>query len=195
MISPMDSPLTKIEDINLSTRTKNALIKAGFSQLSDFENVTKQNIKNIIGIGPTGYREITKLINLKSDKGRFELRRFLVEKFIKISLLKNYDQETKNSVWQNNITIASRLLKKYNEEEFWKSFNLSFKLNSLAFFLTEKGNEILSKGYSEWKLNLTWKEDEKENYKLECEKQGEDAILDNKPKTLKDFLNGKSNSF
>lgn len=183
-------PSTKIEDINLSTRTKNALINANILTINDLSQKTKQEIKNTIGIGKKGFEEIVSLVKLKSNKGQFNLRKYLVDKFLKKHLLINHNKEERDSTWANNIMVASRLLKKYPEEEFWYWFNIDFKLNSLAYFLTAKGEERIVKEYNKWKLNLNWKEKEHKSYKLESEKQGEDTILINKPKTLKDFLNG-----
>lgn len=60
--------------------------------------------------------------------------KFLVTKFV--------NKEGLN--WAREIKIAKKLLKIYPSIEDWTALKLDFKLNSLAFFLTEEGKKHIS---------------------------------------------------
>ena len=76
------------------------------------------------------------------------------------------------------------LLKTFENIEFWQKVNFPFKLNSLLFFKTPKGIEVLRKKYCEF------------NYKIPSPQshvigktEGENRLYKRKSKTIKSFLN------
>jgi len=76
----------------------------------------------------------------------------MVEKFLKNPKEANFGKELK---------AANVLLKNYSEE-FWEKFSLPFKLNSLFFFLSQNGKEILYKANIEKKEVPTFKQEKQE---------------------------------
>jgi len=101
---------------------------------------------------------------------------YLVKKFLK----KDSDVN-----WANEIRIANILFKYNSSMDFWEFFELDFKLNSLAFFLTEKGKLLVKKGENNFKFSNVQKTDTK----IEKKKVGEDKNINpQKPKTLFDFI-------
>ena len=75
---------------------------------------------------------------LKVKNVEFENCRFLIKKFLK----------PENISYPSQIKIAKQLLKQYPEIEFWELFEIGFFLNSLAFFLTDKGSKLVAEAYS-----------------------------------------------
>lgn len=49
------------------------------------------------------------------------------------------------------IKILKSLQSEYDDMTFWANFDPGFKLNSLAFFKTERGIDLLAKLYFDWK--------------------------------------------
>lgn len=81
--------------------------------------------------------------------------------------------------------LAKELHALYPDDRFWESYELDFKLNSLAWFKMDAGVSRLMTDYMKFKMEIP-----KLNcYKLEKEKIGEDVKVDFKPKTLMGFLN------
>ena len=66
----------------------------------------------------------------------------IVKKFLKDAPKLPYAREVK---------LLKPLITKYPELEFWENLDLGFKLNSLAFFNTENGEEVISSKYYSWK--------------------------------------------
>jgi hypothetical protein len=101
------------------------------------------------------------------------LQQFLIWKNLKEPSLCN---------WPNQIKIASKIIKVYSNPDFWTTYFLGFKLNSLAYFLTKDGKKHLFLSYNRFLLDNLIKVD----YSL-GEKVGEDRKFDKK-KTLREFL-------
>lgn len=94
--------------------------------------------------------------------------------------------------WAREIKIAKKLLKLYPDFKIWSDLKLKFKLNSLAFFLTEEGKGEMSvfefNKSKENVLDLLPQNSEV----IGNEKIGKDVIKDSpKPLSFKDFLNKK----
>lgn len=107
--------------------------------------------------------------------------KFLVSKFVNKDGLN----------WAREIKIAKKLLKIYPSFDDWTALKLEFKLNSLAFFLTEEGKKEISvlkfNKSKENVLNLFSKQKEI----IEKEKLGLDIEPNKKPLSLEDFLKKK----
>lgn len=65
-------------------------------------------------------------------------------------IVKTLNKETIN--WPKEMKIADKILKDLTDLEFWKIFNLGYKMDSLAFLLTNAGRLIIDKQYAEYKL-------------------------------------------
>ena len=58
----------------------------------------------------------------------------------------------KKIAWAKEIKCAKWLLEGYPEMDFWSNLDLGYKLNSLAFFLTDRGQAIIRQEYAKFKL-------------------------------------------
>lgn len=93
-------------------------------------------------------------------------------------------------VWNNRgvvkreMAIAKKLFEYISEEKFWTKLYLPFKLNSLAWFLSDEGKTYLIK----YKKNIDLKGFDPVVFQLGDEKVGEDKHIESKPKNLLDFL-------
>lgn len=74
----------------------------------------------------------------------------LVIKLIKEEIVENNYENA--AFWKKECKIAKRLLASENSPEFWDYFELEYKLNSLAFLISERGRSILKDSISNWKL-------------------------------------------
>jgi hypothetical protein len=96
--------------------------------------------------------------------------------------------------WPQQMKIAGQLLKKY-EYQFlsWMKPPNNYKVTSLVWFLTEQGKHYLSDQlveYHKHTVNLSPKQQE---ISPSTTKIGDDIQVEQKPRTLKEFLNyGKS---
>ena len=115
---------------------------------------------------------------MKRKKNKYH---FLVEKFIK------EPKKLKPKDWARETKIAQKLYKKYSNERFWRASLLNFKLNSLAWFLSEDGLRFLESNFLILKLKLPKSKKIVLNDKI-IESKTE---FENKPKTTLEFLNDK----
>jgi hypothetical protein len=80
------------------------------------------------------------------------------------------------------------LVSKFPEEAFWLGLNVSFRIPSLAWFLTDKGTEFIAAEYR--KFNFT--PEERISYEFDQEKvektPEKPIIIKEKVKSIKDFL-------
>ena len=173
----------EIAKTNLSRKVKTALEKGAVLLVGDIEKRTLGDVKKIKGLGMVGLAELTLFIRdnkLKLKKGERDeeapLKKGLIDKFLKDSSSCNKNQE---------FSVAGKLLKKYPDKEFWDKFNISFKLNSLCFFLSQKGKEILEKAYYAPKVQ---NKIQTQKVIISTCKTGEDLIVE-KPKSIQDFFN------
>ena len=103
---------------------------------------------------------------------------FIVKKFLK--------PEKTDINWPNEVRIAKELFAKFPRFEFWEWYELSFYLNSLAFFKKKTNMLSLEEAYTKYmKFNNFFQQPI--DFKL-GEKIGNDKEVQLKPKTLKDFI-------
>ena len=94
------------------------------------------------------------------------------------------------SIWANQgkvkaeMAVAKKLYKLFPSEDFWKKIFLSFKLNSLRWFLTADGKPFLKTEQKKQLLDFQTKP----SYSLRKNKVGKDKKVTRKIKTLKEFL-------
>lgn len=105
-----------------------------------------------------------------------------LEKMIIERCLKYERQFDANNVGME-MMLARRLLQEFPEETFWSTFDLGFKLNSLAFLNSDRGRDMLKRKYGQFKFEIP----QPVQHNIGTEKVGEDIII-TKPRTLKDFM-------
>lgn len=94
--------------------------------------------------------------------------------------------------WPKEMKMASKMIREYNLEFLmWVIPPYNRKVPSLCYFMADYGKQYLEEQFFNFKKeNLTFQE--KPAIILEANKVGEDKILSQKPKTLKDFIYGKN---
>ena len=78
-------------------------------------------------------------------------------KFTKINkkdFVKRFLKESSNVIWPREMKMVKLLFEIVNDEQFWNSLELKFKLNSLCWFLSDDGRKFLNKEYKKFKLEL-----------------------------------------
>jgi hypothetical protein len=103
------------------------------------------------------------------------VRKALIERLIKPGNNINWPQEMK---------ATKTLFSKKANLEFWKTFNLPYKLNSLMFLLSARGQQEIEKAYREFVFQIP----DKKTVEEQDTKVGEDIPVTFAPKTFKDFL-------
>lgn len=88
--------------------------------------------------------------------------------------------------WPYEIAVSNKLLA-LHPIDFWKMASLSFKVPSLAWFLTSDGKNFMTLTLAKKDLDFS----PKKSYHLEHEKIGEDTVVVRKPTTVFEFLNHK----
>lgn len=100
-----------------------------------------------------------------------------------IENLINIPEKQKRLFWGREIKTFNILLELYPEFKFWQGLTFSKKLDSMIVLRSGFFSEELKRKYNLFKYNIP----EKKEFKL-GEKCGEDFKIDNRPKTLRDFL-------
>lgn len=88
---------------------------------------------------------------MKPKKKFRSTKHFIIQRLVKPE---NHKQK---GFWPKEMKILNTLLCKYPNEYFWARFNLGFELNSLAWFLTKDGNQLVSEKLREFNLDFTRK--------------------------------------
>jgi len=126
------------------------------------------------------------------QKSILALRREIVHKHLPIP------EKNLREFWKRESTLLKELVEKYPAEDFWLKVNFKSvpatsklpdqegKLRSFAQFFAWPYKDELERKYKEARYKI--KEDDQ--IKIFEEKFGEDIIINRKPKTIKDFLNG-----
>lgn len=60
----------------------------------------------------------------------------------------------KSPNWGREMKILNSLVEECPEPNFWNTLSLDFTLNSLAFFKTDKGSDLLRSKYLDYKAFL-----------------------------------------
>lgn len=91
--------------------------------------------------------------------------------------------------WAKEIKIAKKLLISYPDIKFWEQTEEKF-LKSLVFFLCEDGSKWLAEQDKKQKLEKQLAPTESKKVVLSDKKFYVSTVVNNKPKTLMDFLKG-----
>jgi hypothetical protein len=106
----------------------------------------------------------------------------------KKNFVKKFLKENINIIWPKEMKMVKLLFKIFPNEDFWKSLDLNFKLNSLCWLLSDDGRKLLNQEYKKFNLNLPEvKKFEIENNNIAFEDKksyGIDKVLN-----LRQFLN------
>lgn len=121
------------------------------------------------------------MINLSLSMKKFpsghKLLLFIIKKFVK----------SKNIPWGYEVNQAKKLIKFEENAWFWANIQPK-ELKSLDWLLSYEGKKFLIKQ----KTLLDVDKNDKTSYNLKDDKIGNDKHITRKPKTLKEFLNGKN---
>lgn len=107
-----------------------------------------------------------------------DLEKLLIKNFLKYE--RQFDQKTS----AGELFLARKLIQAYPEKEFWEHLDLGFKLNSLAFLQSDRGEQIVKKKYAEFKFELPVNP----THNIGDAKVGDDAVVVTKPKSIHEFL-------
>lgn len=109
-------------------------------------------------------------------------------KLNKKNFVKKFIKDGQNIFWPKEMKIVKSLLNIFPNEDFWNSLELSFKLNSLCWFLSDDGRKFLNQEYKKFNLELPEiKKFEVENNNIAFESKKAYAL--DKALNLKEFLN------
>lgn len=91
--------------------------------------------------------------SIKNKKGLVpkirDFNEYLVWKFLKSPA------ELDSKRWLNEMVIGKTVIKEYPNVRFWNDLVIDFKLNSLAFFLTYDGRELLRIEQNKFRLDFS----------------------------------------
>jgi hypothetical protein len=117
----------------------------------------------------------------KASKEATKIKKQCIERVLK----------TKHTNWPCQIGIMNKLVSKYPDLSFWSTFdvNFSFTIPSMAWFLTEKGNDYLAQEYRRATTDLSALIQPRETPKQDFTNQIVEKVeIKKKMLTLKDFL-------
>jgi hypothetical protein len=131
---------------------------------------------------PLGYLLNKEIIDSKTGQPPkiVNNQQFLIWKFLK---------NPRDISWPREIKIANKLLAQFKSIEYWNFVDLPFSLNSLAWFISSNGQEFLNQ--QKRKMEFIKQNPTMINQipvELLEKPIGEDIAIDQKPKTLLDFL-------
>jgi hypothetical protein len=105
----------------------------------------------------------------------------IVAKFVEVPF------KSKKEFWQREYVLLNRLIERYSIE-FLKDTTFTFKGESLAILFADK---ILQELDSRFRIYSSDLQSKREIIVLKDDPSVEKRIIERKPKTIKDFLNGQ----
>ena len=176
-----------VNDFQISTRLKNALVKNGFSTIQDLERVSKSHLLSLDGVGAKSLFELQQLLKyehktsfkkeVKEKDPTLGLKKFIISKFV----------TKRKPDWGKEIRFASSLVKWHPDIQFWETLKVPFELYSLGYFFSEAGKATLKKHTNENKLEIPSVEQEEPEVKV-TNFQAEKLEVTRKPQSLRDLL-------
>jgi hypothetical protein len=98
---------------------------------------------------------------------------------------------TRGCNWPLEMKMLGQLLKRIPDTKFWLFFGETRRYNTLIHLLSDATTtNIVSKAFRDYTKKNVCIPKVADSVQLELEKVGDDIIIQQKPKTLKDFLNG-----
>ena len=111
-------------------------------------------------------------------------QQILIKKFV------NEESFSDRNFWPCQMKMANNLIKKYNLDFLlWVIPPYNKKVPSLAYFIADYGQQYLQEQFFNYKKQTSDFTQKHEIIELSESKIGEDIKIQQKPKTLKDFLN------
>ena len=181
----------KLSDLGLPKKLLEKLDKSSIVSVSELTSRTEKDILKISGIGKSALCKIKEALgknNLKLKKDPQKKARISREKslFIIRTLLKK--DPVGSFSWSREVKMAADLVDLYGWS-FWSSFRPDFQVNTLQFYFSEKGREILKiRKLSDQKKFLIKDKRSEKLIDESAPKLGKDFIINRKPKTIKEFL-------
>jgi hypothetical protein len=108
-------------------------------------------------------------------------KKALVAKFVEVPA------KSKKEFWQREYVLLNRLIERYSID-FLKDTTFAFKGESLAILFADK---ILKELDSRFRIYSSDLQSKREIIVLKDDPSVEKRIIERKPKTIKDFLNGQ----
>lgn len=184
-----------ISELAIEPKVVNLLKANNIKNVSDLIEKSDKELLEIPRLGLTKVGDIkfaliAKGLKLKKHiKPKKEFFKTPKEKELALNLVKRFLTWKESEIhWGNELRIAYILL---NKEPLVSEIDLPFKINSLAFFLTENGKQQLKQAISKRRAAFILSElsinDKAKNVELSEEKFGEDIVAP--IKSIKDFLN------
>ena len=72
----------------------------------------------------------------------------------KKEFIKKFLKDSHNIIWPKEMKMVKSLFKIFPNENFWKTLQLNFKLNSLCWFLSDDGRKFLNTEFKKFNLEL-----------------------------------------
>ena len=94
---------------------------------------------------------------MKGKYSKLQKKYVKIVKFTNLNkkdFVKKFLKDTTNIVWPREMKMVKSLFKIFPNEEFWHGLELSFKLNSLCWFLSDDGRKFLNQEYKKFNLEL-----------------------------------------
>lgn len=102
--------------------------------------------------------------------------------FLFKSLLKE-DRKLQPNEWGQEIKVLGSIYLQYPNEDFWKTLNLGFKLNTFIFFKSDEGKNEIEKKWRQYLFNKNL--DKKPEIPIFDDIKSEPEL---KPKTILDWI-------
>ena len=177
-----------VSEFPISNRTKNILLKNGFTSEIDFSGKFIEDIKSLEGMGSKGVMEIREYLH-----GKFGLILKLKPKEKKISnpkeariLIFHFLGKRENIFWPKEMMAANKLLALFDLKTLL-SVVPNKKVSTLLFYLCEEGRKYIRAYLPSVEIKQEQKQEKSEDIFVQ------DVQLDlelsvKKPKSIKDFL-------
>ena len=96
----------------------------------------------------------------------------------------NEPSSQKRAFWKKEMTLLNRFLKEFPDQCFWSKVSFGEKFDSLAILASPNWKKLVKKKFLEYNYKIP----QPVNHKLSDTKEGEDANIRKRKKTIKDFL-------
>jgi len=110
-----------------------------------------------------------------------------------IERILNIPDKKVKGFWSKEIKLLDQICKQFPHDQFWKSFKMSSKLNSLSFFKTKEGKERIVKSIKKFDILSKYKPKKLPTITI-GKKCGEDIKYNKTKQTIKQFLKDDRNT-
>ena len=96
----------------------------------------------------------------------------------------NEPKTNKRPFWTKEMTLLNRFLKEFPDQCFWSNVDFGQKFDSLAILASTNWKKLVKRKFREYNYKIP----SPVIHKLSDTKEGEDANISKRNKTIKDFL-------